>query len=84
MYFDEFEKEYYLRILLSGLDNTPAFNFEDQKLSSEYLSAYQLYLNKYPKTPSAQILTDYQALLSKTDMAKSTETEAFVEQYAGY
>jgi hypothetical protein len=79
--FAEFAKnniEDYLRYLLEGMDNTPAFDFETKKLYPEFLDAYE-YMNQHdPTLASTTVINAYARLLKKTNYKRTEEVSQFI------
>lgn len=80
--FAEFAKNNtkdYLRYLMEGMDNTPAFDFETKKMYPEFLEAYQYLIRNYPALPSSAVIDDYILLLKKHDYHRTDTVTRFIQ-----
>ncbi|MBM7853865.1 hypothetical protein JOC37_000230 [Desulfohalotomaculum tongense] len=57
----------YLGAYMHGLDNTPIFDWETKKLSSEVLNSYQKTISQHKETGTAQIISEYLQLIEKNN-----------------
>ena len=67
----------YKLTLLKGLDNTPAFGFEDKKISKEFLDTYNFIIKNSPNTETAALLKEYLVVLAKNKYKYCSEVEEF-------
>lgn len=75
--------KYYLTAYLLGLNNTPAFSYDDNKLKQEFLDSYTDSMNKYKDSKLAEILKNYTDLLSKNGNKRTSEILDFVNKTVG-
>jgi hypothetical protein len=76
--------EYDLYFFMIGLDNTPAFNYDDGTLDKEFLEAYRYFIQKYQEVKSAAVMKEYLRLLEKAGYKQSEEAKTFSEKYNPY
>jgi hypothetical protein len=76
--------EYNLYFFMIGLDNTPAFSYDDGKLDKEFLEAYKYFIQKYPDVKSAGVMKEYLQLLEKAGYKQTEEVKAFSAKYNPY
>lgn len=69
---------WYLTAYLIGLNNTPAFSYEDNILEKEVLSHFNSTIIKYKDSKLAVTLKDYIALVTKNELKKTNEVLDFV------
>jgi hypothetical protein len=86
-YPDFFLKDYseyyysdYLSTLLTGMDNTPVFDFESQKLLPEVKKLYERVITLNDSRKSSKIISNYYNLLKKTDFKQPENIQEFLEQ----
>lgn len=65
----------YFSVLLTGLDNTPAFDYDTRKISSDFLASYKYFINKYPNSKATNLFKEYLNILEKNNF---TETDAVI------
>ncbi|PAB60303.1 hypothetical protein [Anaeromicrobium sediminis] len=71
--------EFYLRMYFYGLDNTPTFEYNDEKINKEALKSYkEKYLNGEDSI-TKRILLVYLPLLEKNEYTFSGEIEHFLD-----
>lgn len=71
---------WYLPAYLLGLNNTPAFSYEDNTLKPEFLTSFKNSATKYADSGLAKTLNDYIKLLEKNDLKKTREVLEFVNK----
>jgi hypothetical protein len=69
----------YLRTLIVGFNNSPAFDYEDN-LEPERKSAYIEFIEKYNGSESGRIISDYLDLLEKTNFRYSDQIDLFLKK----
>jgi len=67
-------------LYLTGLPNTPAFDYESKKISEEFLTSYKRTIKDYKGTVFAEIVEEYLIVLEKDNFKKSDAVTAFVEK----
>lgn len=79
-YAKEIKQQYnwYLTAYLIGLNNTPAFSYEDNILKQEVLSNFKSTMIKYKDSKFAGIIKDFVDLVTKNDLKKTNEVLDFV------
>ncbi len=77
----DFNYKNYLQALLEGLDNTPAFDYENNKLNKEFKEAYQFVLNNYAQTKVAGIVSEYYKVLEKNKFVQTNAVKQFIKKY---
>lgn len=73
--------KFMLGTLMSGLDNTPAFDWEDNKLNADWKAAYEWLMTKHQSTPSGQSIKEYYMLLKKHDFKRTKEVSAYNDKF---
>ena len=73
---------YYVLVLLIGMDNTPAFDYQNQTLRKNFRDVYQLVVSKYPGSSSAAIFQEYLKLLRSSGWKQTEQVDEFVRQFA--
>jgi hypothetical protein len=76
--------KFYRYYFLVGMDNTPAFDYESNRLSQEFMDAYAYFLKQYPSTSSSTVVRNYLDHLKKADYIKTEEVEKFAAKYSPY
>jgi hypothetical protein len=74
-------RDAYLLFLLSGMDNTPAFDFESKKINKDYMDAYTMILSTHPNMPSAKVIKEFVELLKKNNYTHTAQVDEFVKKY---
>jgi hypothetical protein len=74
----------YLSVLLTGMDNTPAFNREDGILNPELKSLYEKVINHTDSRESTQIITQYYNLLKENEFKEPNGLNDFMVKYNLY
>ena len=69
----------YRYFLLIGMDNTPAFDYDQGTVSEEFLNAYKKFSTEYPPSKNRDIIAEYLTVLEASDFKKSPEVEKFIE-----
>ena len=69
---------FYFDILFYGMDNTPAFNYVNNKLETGFKNAYSYLVNNYPSSVTSNIFKDYLNILKKNNFKKTTTIENFI------
>jgi hypothetical protein len=85
--FGDHAEDYYRtfsRTMLTGLDNTLAYDMKSLEWSKEFLDEYQSLVKTYPETQTAKLLSRYLELLSSNDFKYSDKVQAFIEENASY
>lgn len=79
-YAKEIKQQYnwYLTAYLIGLNNTPAFSYEDNKLKDEVLTNFKSTMIKYKDSKLSTTLKDYVDLVTKNEFLKTREVLDFV------
>lgn len=76
--------QHYLSVLLTGMDNTPAFSFENGILNFELKSLYEKVIKKADPRESTSIITEYYNLLKANQFKQPKEINDFLEQHDLY
>lgn len=71
----------YLSALLTGMDNTPVFDYEKHTLDPEIKTLYETIMETGKDGVSKKIITDYYNFLSKNDFKESDAVNTFLDQY---
>jgi hypothetical protein len=71
----------YQYYLLEGMDNTPAFDFETNKMQPEFIEGYA-YLNQHhPDLACTKVFNEYLTLLKTTNYKRTEAVSHFIEQH---
>ncbi len=70
--------QYYLTAYLAGLDNTPAFSYEDNVLKPKVLESFKDSMQRYKGSKLAGLLDKYVDLLEKNDYKRTQEVVSFI------
>lgn len=74
--------EDYVAFFMTGLDNTPAFDWGDKNdLYPEWKAAYESVMTRIPKTRSGKVVKDYYAVLKKNGFIRNQEVMEFANKY---
>lgn len=65
-------------VYLTGLDNSPAFDWESQKLDSELKSSYEIFLKENKNSSYFEILKNYYTVLEKNNFKGSDQVRKYV------
>lgn len=76
--------EFYLYHLLSGADNTPAFDWNSKIILESYLKVYNEIIQENPNTRTAHILKDYTKILKLNAYKKNDELMNFMNKFDPY
>ena len=76
--------QHYLSVLLTGMDNTPAFSRENGVLNSELKSLYEKVINIADLRESTDIITEYYNLLKANQFKQPKEMNSFLERHDLY
>ena len=72
-YFDS-----YLDYLYVGLDNSPAFGWDNGEFDQESLEAMEILISNYPQSLAAKEFNTFMGLLKESNMKKSKEIEEYI------
>ncbi len=75
------KRDVYLLFLLTGLDNTPSFDFESKKINKDYMDAYTMILSTHPNMPSAKVINEFVELLKKNNYTHTATVDEFLIKY---
>lgn len=78
----EWHKNYFTAYLI-GLNNTPAFNYEDNSIKPEVLESFKNSISKYPDSKLAGILKEYTVLIEKNGNKETQDVLNFVNKATG-
>ena len=67
-------------IYLTGLDNTPAFDYGNKKINEEFLESYKRTVKDYEGTVFAEIVKEYLSILEKNNFINSAEVSAYPQK----
>lgn len=70
---------YYRTAYFLGLNNTPAFSYETNQLTAEFLTSYRRTVKLYPDTALAKQIRKYISLLERNHYKKTEEVLKFSE-----
>jgi hypothetical protein len=85
--FVDHAEDYYktfLRTLLTGLDNTMAYDNTTLEWSKEFLEVYKSVIVNHPTTKSAQVLSRYLELLATSDFKYNDKVQEFIDETASF
>lgn len=75
----------YTYFLLNGMDNTPAFGYdESETFSSDFKDTYHYTLRKYPDTDFGAIVKEYLKLLDESQFQRNDRIDDFLKNYSIY
>ena len=63
--------------LINGLDNTPTFSYETKSLDTSFRTAYRFLIDTHGQTKIGKLITEYYAILSKTNLKDSPKAQEF-------
>jgi len=72
-YFDS-----YLNYLYVGLDNNPAFGWDNDEFNQESLEAMEILISNNPQSLAAKEFNTFMGLLKESNMKKSKEIEEYI------
>lgn len=64
------KNRFYTSVLLLGSDNTPALDFESEKLTEEFAAAYRFLLQQFPASEAAGLVREWQQVVASADKQK--------------
>jgi len=67
--------------LLIGMDNTPVFDYETNKLSETFKEGYKFVIEKHPDSEIGKIIKEYYAILEKNGFKDSKDRLAFISKH---
>ncbi len=70
----------YLLAYLIGLNNTPAFNYQTNRLTNRFYQSYQNSIIKFPDTKFAGMIKEYLNLLGENDFRKTKQVVNFANR----
>lgn len=73
-------QQMYLMLLIFGIDNTPAFDWNTHEMDMDFKNEIINYINEYPELPSSKIFSEYIEILKKTNFKESKESRKFIEK----
>lgn len=73
-------QKYYLAILLSGVDNSPIFDWQSGRLLPEIQQIVEAYIEAYPDAASTPILHEFLEIATQNDYKNSPALEQFVAE----
>ena len=76
--------DFYLYHLMSGMDNTPSFDWETKRLSNDYKESYETIINEFPNSKTSRILTEFLDILKQNDFLNTIEVQGFIKKYNPY
>ncbi len=62
-------------VVLTGVDNTPVFDYETEKLNDGFKEAFLFLMEKHPNSDVTKLVKPYYEALEKNGFKKSDETE---------
>ncbi len=68
-------KWYYL---YEGIDNDPAFGWDDKEFNQESLEAMEIIISNYPNSIAAKEFNIFMGLLKEENMKKTKAIEAYI------
>lgn len=71
-------QQYYLSLLMVGVDNSPAYNWETHLFEAENKQAILNYIAENPSASSTPILKEFMALLETSKYKSTPEIERFI------
>jgi len=77
----EFEYKNYLITLLSGMDNTPVFDFETYELTPEVKILYQKIISENRDRKSTKIISEYYNLLKINGFKQPEDFQRFFDEH---
>lgn len=69
----KWSKKSYLTTLLTGMDNTPLFDYETKQISSDFEEAYQTVTSSYSDTETAAMIKPYYEAIKNKNTKKQEE-----------
>ncbi len=68
--------------LMSGMENTPAYDYETKKVNPEFASSFEYITGTYPNTKSGNIFKGLLAVLVKNDSIRTEEVDNYIGKYS--
>jgi hypothetical protein len=72
-YFDS-----YLSYIYVGLDNNPAFGWDNGEFNQESLEAMEVLISNYPQSVAAKEFNTFMGLLKESNMKKTKKIEDYI------
>ncbi|MCL5070932.1 MAG: hypothetical protein M1308_08565 [Actinobacteria bacterium] len=57
----------YLQSYMAGLDNTPSYNYENNKINSDVLESYSKFILEHPNSITGNLIKKYQKTLKENN-----------------
>lgn len=73
-------QNFYLALLVRGVDNSATFDWETKKLQPEVRQTIMNYIAEHPEAESTQTLKEFMTIVERHNYQSSKELEAFTEQ----
>lgn len=73
-------QNFYLALLVRGVDNSATFDWETKKLQPEVGQTIMNYIAEHPEAESTQTLKEFMTIVERHNYQSSKELEAFTEQ----
>ena len=73
-------QNFYLALLVRGVDNSATFDWETKKLQPEVGQTIMNYIAEHPEAESTQTLKEFMTIAERHNYLSSKELEAFTEQ----
>lgn len=70
----------YLETMLTGMDNSRVFDFEDERLTPEVKKLYESVIKSGPNTKSTEIIKGYYNLLADNDFKYSDKVDDYLKK----
>lgn len=70
--------------LLTGLDNTPAFSYEDGTLLPDLKKAFEQIISQHGATKTGKTIQEFMNILQKSGFKKNADVEAFYKRTIPY
>lgn len=68
----------YVRVYLTGMDNSRAFGFEDQRLEAEVQKSYETFIRENSKSVYYPLISEYYGFLKKNDFVQPADLDEFL------
>jgi hypothetical protein len=77
----ELSLDNYTSVLIAGLDNTPAFEYDSKAvLNADYKKAYEWMLKNHPDTRPGKTVKEFYDILKASNFEKSPKAEEFIQK----
>ena len=76
----EENQKLYLSTLLTGIENTPVFDYDNQVLLPEIKSLYEAIIAKNENRKSTGIITNYYNLLKENEFKQTETIDKFMKE----